>query len=233
MKKVIAIAIAAVIFSFTALCVSAASGSFVASPSGQRAPELISGEHTDSDCPANVIVTSYADRALLGTEGKAKMEAAYSSIASTSDLGDLSSAIDELAKDLGTESDVFMVSELFDVSYKDCDSHEPHEGKFKISLKPAVTENFAALIHYNGSKWEIVEGAEIKDGRLYFESETLSPFAIIVHDGNVKDNSNLPWIILLDVLIACAAVAVGVQTYKLIKKAKSNGAQNADGQNEQ
>lgn len=231
MKKILAIALFAVMFCCTALTAAAANGSFVASPSGQQAPVLVSGDHTDENCPAEIKIVSYADRDTLGEAGKAKIEAAYSSIASTADLGALSDSIVELADDLSIESDVFMISELFDVSYGNCDEHEPHDGKFVITIKPTVTENFAALLHYNGSAWEIVEDCELDNGELTFETETLSPFAIMVHDGTAEDNSNLPWIIVLDVLIAGAAVGTGVQAYRLIKKSKA--AEPAEGQSDE
>ena len=220
MKKLLAILFTAALLLSFAFSASAANGSFVSSPSNNQAPVLVSGKHTDADCKAEIEITAYADRALLGAAEKANLEAAYASIASAEDLGALSESIDKLADKLNVDSETLMVCDLFDVSY-DCDPHEQHDGEFKITIKPTVTENFAALIHYSGEKWEIVN-SKLADGEISFSVEDLSPFAIVVHDGTASEDESYVWLIILIIVLVIAAGVAGYAIYRYVKNKKAN-----------
>ena len=73
------------------------------------------------------------------------------------------------------------MSELFDISNSACEGHETH-GAFTITIKPTTTDNVAALLHYTEGAWEVLP-VEEQNGELTFETETLSPFAIMMHAG--------------------------------------------------
>ena len=191
----------------------AASGTFVSSPSANRAPTLIEASNASEDCEAEIQVMSYADRNKLGEEKKAKIEAAYNSIATTEDLATLDSAIGTLADKLGISSKKLLVSDLFDVSYSNCETHEDHE-EFTITVKPESVKNYAGLIHYTNDGWELVESSASSDGTITFTADDLSPFAIIVHDGSVNSGFQITDYIPLTQkqlkLIAAGIIAIAV-----------------------
>jgi hypothetical protein len=179
MKKILTISFVLIILMSTMLT-AFAGGSFVSSPSKNLAPELIEFQNASDACTAQIVITAYADRANLGEKADVLTEA-YAIIASAQDLGKVDADIADLAKELNIDSADFAVSELFDIRYINCDGHEVH-GEFTITIKPTSTENFAAMLHYTGSDWEVIEG-EVKDGEITFRADLFSPFAIMVHDG--------------------------------------------------
>ena len=192
MKKILTISFVLVILMSTMLT-AFAGGSFVSSPSKNLAPELIEFQNASDACTAQIVITAYADRATLGEKADVLTEA-YAIIVSAQDLGEVDADIADLAKELNVDSAGFAVSELFDVTYVDCDGHEVH-GEFTITIKPTSTENFAAMLHYNGTEWEVIE-SEVKDGEITFVAELFSPFAIMVHSDLPAASSNAtPWII--------------------------------------
>ena len=192
MKKILTISFVLVILMSTMLT-AFAGGSFVSSPSKNLAPELIEFQNASDACTAQIVITAYADRANLGEKADV-LTKAYAVIASAQDLGKVDADIADLAKELNVDSADFAVSELFDIRYINCDGHEVH-GEFTITIKPTSTENFAAMLHYTGSDWEVIEG-EVKDGEITFVAELFSPFAIIVHSDLPAASSNAtPWII--------------------------------------
>ncbi|MBR2929889.1 MAG: hypothetical protein IKC32_01545 [Clostridia bacterium] len=182
MKKILTLVFAMLMIA--SLGVSAMAQTFVSSPSGKEAPELVSFKTESEECTSVIKICSYSDRAELGEAGKAKIEEAYASIAGCDDLGKLNSELDALADEVGIASEVFAVSDLFDVYYVGCDDHEEH-GAFSIEIKPATIENFAAVMHYTDDGWDVVVAEPSEEGTLTFTVEELSPFAIVVHDGSV------------------------------------------------
>lgn len=230
MKKILTVAFVVLILCATAITTFAASGSFVSSPSGKLAPELIEASNASEKCEAEVKVCAYADRHTLGADAAAKLEAAYSSIVSTSDLGTLTNDVKELAALYSISSDKLSVSDLFDVYYTDCDDHDDH-GTFTIKLKFEVIQNFAGLLHYTANGWELVDCKLNADtGELTFTVDSLSPFAVIVHDGSAvmpveEKDDYIFWKVLLDVAIAGAAVTLGVLVYRRLKKPNTEAAE--------
>ena len=184
MKKLFAIALVTLTILLMVVPVAAEPGSFVSSPSGKAAPELVEVTCASEDCTAMLSICAYSDRDTLDAAAQAQLEAAYASITGTTDLGTLNEGIKALAEQIQITSDKLAVSDLFDISYTNCDSHDEH-GEFTITLNPSMLENYACLLRYNGSSWELVEFSEVsEDGEhLTFVTADLSPFAIVVHDG--------------------------------------------------
>ncbi|MBO5111531.1 MAG: hypothetical protein J6D21_12560 [Clostridia bacterium] len=218
MKKILTCVFAILMMAALTVTVFADPGSFVSSPSGISAPELVEYENSDKDCTAKIVICSYANRDSLSADRKAALEAAYNSIVNADDLSGLTSEIEKLAKKLQIETGVLAVSDLFDISYADCEAHEEH-GTFTITLKPHMLDNFAGLLHYKNSQWVLVEHAEVsEDGvHLTFEEDELSPFAIVVHDGTaVLDEDGFPWWLLILVVV----VVGGAVTFVVYDKKK-------------
>jgi len=194
MKKLLAVCFAALMIVSLSVASLAAPGGFVSSPSGNQAPVLIDSAIADDTCKAEVIVTAYAKRGDLSEDARKNIEAAYTSIVGTEDLGTLSDDIKEAAELLGINSTDFAVSDLFDISLTACEGHEAH-GAYEVKLEAATLKNFACLIHYVNGSWEMIEDAEIdENGYLVFTSVDFHSFAIVaVKDGvaiNPKEDVN-------------------------------------------
>ena len=225
MKKIIvALFVVVTAFAFT-LQAFAASGKFVSSPSGKAAPELVESTNENEACSAEVIICAYYDRDTLNDADKAKLEAAYASIVNASDLADLNGDLASLAESLQISSDKLSVSDLFNVGYSDCAEHDAH-GKFSVTIKPTVIDNFACLMQYDGSAWALVEDVLLDEetATLTFDMVDRAPYAIVVHDGSavipaVDDGGSALVGILVGVGLAVAAAAVVVfVVYKKKKK---------------
>ncbi len=215
MKKILTVALMALLAVVMTVSAFADPGAFVESPSGNAAPVLVEGKNMDEDCPAQLVIVSYSDRFTLSAEAVAALEAAYASVVGTTDLGTLNSDLDELAGTLSIGSEQLAVSDLFEVYYTDCDTHEDHK-EFVITVKPNTLENFAGILHYENGQWVLLE-SEVKDGELTFVTDSLSPFAIVVHDGTaVAPAAGFPgWAIAL---IVVAVVGIGVVVVLLLLK---------------
>ena len=205
MKKILA----AIFILVMSLCMTvtafAAPGAFVSSPSAIQAPELVDYSNSNSGCAAIVKVVAYADRSTLPTAAKETIETAYAEIVSSSDLGELNADLDAIAKNFGVNSTDFAVSDLFEVYYVGCDSHNAH-GSFTITIKPGVISNFVGLIHYTNSEWDFVEDVEIEDGELTFTVDSLSPFAIVVHNGSIVEPEKTSWFDIFLIILFCLIV---------------------------
>ena len=215
MKKIFVLMFVCLL-TFTLPLTAFASGAFVASPSAQRAPELVSAENASDACTARIVITSYADRASLGEAGAADMIAAYAEIAAATDLGTVTPALADLADELGIPSTDLAVSDLFDVSYADCDAHSAH-GAFTVTVKPVSTENACGILHYVDGEWELLS-CEVEDGEITFVADSLSPFAIVVHNG-LPDG--FPWALLIAIIVVVLVAAAVVVTVVLKKKKDS------------
>ena len=205
MKKILA----AIFILVMSLCMTvtafAAPGSFVSSPSAIQAPELVDYSNASSSCTAIVKVVAYADRSTLSAEGKETIETAYTQIVSTKDLGTLNADLAALAKNFGVDSTTFAVSDLFDITYSGCDTHSTHSS-FTITIKPGVISNFVGLIHYTNSGWELVKDVKLENGEMTFTVNSLSPFAIVVHNGSVVEPEKTSWFDILLIIIFCLIV---------------------------
>ena len=181
MKKVMAICLTLVMVMSLGIAAFAAPGSFISSPSMNKAPVLISYENESSDCTAKLILTAYADRKTLPENLCAMIEKAYDMIVGTDDLSTLNSGVADLAKDAGVKVTALSVSDLFDLRYVDCSNHDLH-GSFRIVIESETLENFVCLLHYYNGEWSIVDSAKVTNNGKYLEftAKEFSPFAIVV-----------------------------------------------------
>ena len=213
MKKLVALCLTIVMALSLSVSALAAPGAFVASPSGNTAPELVSFI-TPEDCEADMKVVSYADRHLLDAEIRLALEEAYKQIANVIENNDFSKTLKALAQEKGMAASELSVSDLFDISYYDCGDHEGHKG-FTITMKAETLENFIGILHMKDGTWE---NLEIKDWNkdaktVTFFVETLSPFAIVVDNGSgssTPPTGDSAMLMYLGVALVAAAALVVV-----------------------
>ena len=218
MKKVLVLCLTAVMIASMCVCAFADSGLFVKSPSKNTAPTIEKFETLSEDCEADLVVTSYADRANLSQDKKDLLEDIYDAIVAdnTEDFKDVFAAI---AADKKVDSKNLAVADLFDISSTDCDSHGEHKG-FSIELSTETLKNFVALLHHKNGKWEVVADAKVAaDGKtLTFTAESLSPFAIVVDStklpSDTSDNSNIALWVMLFSASALVVVLVALKKKK-------------------
>lgn len=219
MKKLLVICLSIIMVATMSITAFAAPGGFISSPSGKSAPELVEYSNEDENCTAKLKITAYSERDSLSDSLRETFEAAYNSIANTSDLTQLNSELSDIADKLNTSADNFAVSDFFDLNYSDCDLHEEH-GKFTIKLKADVLDNFVALMYFNGEEWVIVESAEVSSDNVYltFASQDLGPFAIVVDTStngsvtgsteNPQTGDSFPWIYVVFMGVSVLGLAV-------------------------
>lgn len=181
MKKFLACFLALVMAFTFSITVFAAPGSFVQSPSRNDGPTLVEGDNESEDCTAELVVTPYKDRKELPEKALNAIEEAYKIVSKCKDLTTLSSAFSSFVAGKGLKGVNLAVSDLFDVSYYNCDNHEFH-GYFRVKLSADTLKKFVGLLHYHNGEWEFVENARVlEDGEtLEFLIKDLSPFAIVV-----------------------------------------------------
>lgn len=220
MKKVLTIISIVLLLLCSGLSTFAAGGSFTASPGAKQAPELVDSENVaEEKCEAEVNVVAYADRDTLDAQERTKMEAAYQAIASTNDLGTLGYDVKALANSLNYSSDQFFVSDLFAVSYADCDAHMSHE--FVVTIEPASTKNYVGILRYANGVWMLLDDAVCEDGEITFSMDAPSPFAILVHDGGMHSGAQTGSFadgemkILAICLVCVSLIGIGIVVNKL------------------
>ena len=184
MKKILALLLTLVLALGISLSVSAEVGGFVSSPSTNRAPDVIDVEKPeDKDCVADVVVTPFGDRSDLPENLRQQMEEAYTIIASTKDISDLTNVVKKLAESQGIDVKNLAISDLFSVCTNGCTDHADH-GNFKLTLNPDAVKNFVCLLYYFDGQWRIVEDAKItSDGYLQFTEMGDAPYAVVVNTG--------------------------------------------------
>ena len=222
MKKILTVfmlSIIALSLTFSAFADDAA-GSFIQSPSANQAPELIAGGSDEHDCDQSLIITAYADRDGLSAEKKAELEAVYAKIKGTTNLTSVCADLKALAEKLGIPTTNLSVSDLFDIS----DAHADAEGTFDVVLTADTLENFVGLLHYNDGQFELVDNAKVeeRDGELHlvFSTDGLSPFAIVVDNGEVapvKDSSVIIGVLTV-ICIAEGAALVAILVKFIVNK---------------
>jgi len=189
MKKILVFVMAIIMSLTVSITAFAAPNGFAISPGANIAPELVEYDKESLDCLATLIITAYADRASLPADIRADLEKAYNDIVTANNLSDICAELVSVAQTLGIETKNLAVSELFDVSYFNCDDHDGHGG-FSLKIKSQSLQGFVGLLHKNGDAWELVKNATLDpDGiHLSFTVDSLSPFAIVVEtdDGSEK-----------------------------------------------
>ena len=224
MKKLLAVVLAVVLVMALSLTALAAPQGFVSSPSGTAAPEILEFSNSDEDCISKLTITPYGERNKLDEAGRKLMEDAYNKIINSSNLGELNKNLENLAKQLGITVNDLAVSDLFDISSKDCVSHDEH-GEFTIKLKDEDLKNFAGLMRYDGTHWHLVEGAKISaDGtHLTFTSKEIGTFAIVTKTGSSTvsppTGDNMSWVYYVVIAVVVAAMGVAFVAYKTKKRA--------------
>ncbi len=218
MKKVFVAILTAIMIA--SLSVSSFAASFVSSPSGNAAPTLVSFEFESDECDATLAVTAYSQRNTLSADGKTAIETAYTEIKSANDVSSLNADLAALAKSKEIKGTNLAVSDLFDVSYIGCDTHNGH-GKVTVKLSAETLKNFVGLLHYANGEWELVAGATVSGDEITFTVDSLSPFAIVVDNTPdsppTKDNGNVYLLAAIAVLSLAAAVVC-------FKKSRKEGA---------
>lgn len=222
MKKLLTVVIAIAMMLTMAITAFANPGSFVDSPSKNKAPELVEGTNKDAECDANIVVTAYGDRHLMSEDDRLDIEKAYNDVVNTTDLSTLNSALGELAKKLGVDAADFSVSDLFNVSITDCGSHNEH-GAFNVTLKADTLDNFICLLRYVDGAWQVVEGAKMTDDgkNIKFEESEFGPFAIVVYtgEGEITPPADVPVALIAGIAIAVVSAA-GIIFFIIWKKKK-------------
>lgn len=221
MKKLLVLLTACVML-FT-VSVAAANGGFVLSPPTNLAPEIVDSRVDSEDCVAVLVITPYIHRDTLDLEGVEELEEAYATIAANADLSKLTKDLTAKAEALGIPVTALAISDLFDISKKNCDpdEHEGH-GQFHITLSTDTSKNFVALIHYMNGEWTVVDNAKVEGTELTFSVGDFSPFAIVV---NTYGESDPPMTGDIYLISACAAVMAAsavafVAVYKKSKRAQ-------------
>ena len=215
MKKIFSILVLVLMVASFGVVSFAAQGGFVSSPSGKQAPILVSAENKSEACEATVKICAYADRATLGEDARLAMEAAYASIAAAQDVGTLSTSLKNEAATLGITTADLSVSELFDISMTE-DAHEGH-GAFDVVIKPTSVKNVVGVLHYTDGAWEYLDTTVGEEGEISFTTDSLSPFAIVVHSGTASAPTAIPreLIIGIGALVAVlVAIFVGIEVNK-------------------
>lgn len=185
MKKLAVLCLSIVILLSLSLTVFAAPGVFVSSPSGNPAPELVDAVNKTEGCTAQLKITPYSERDTLDEATRKKLEEAYAQIVDSLGNNDFSKILEKLAKENDMLVSGLSVSDLFDVSDYNCDDHEGHKG-FTVTIKSETIDGAIGLLHMNGDTWEIVSISDIDEesNTMTFYVEDLSPFAIVVDNGN-------------------------------------------------
>lgn len=220
MKKVFAICLALVMVLSLSVSVMAATNNFVDSPSNNRAPIIIDCENESEDCTATVVVTPFGDRDTLTEEQRKDFQDAYDQIVNSDNLNDLFNGLDSVITP-GTIVDNLVVSDLFNMHYNDCDTHNEH-GKFKIELSTETLKGFVGLVQYVDGKWQTITDAKVEDGKyLSFTVKELSTFAIVVDKSKAETTSPVTGAPTASYILwsSMAAVAfVGIASVVVIKK---------------
>ena len=223
MKKILTACLMLIMLVSMSTVAFAEAGGFVQSPSSNQAPELIAGENEAEDCVSQIIITSFSDREDLSEEHRTKLEEAYEAIMESAVLSELNEELEAIADEHGVEPSDFSVSDMFDISSTDCDSHDEH-GHFDIVLKADTLKNFVCLLHYYGGEWHIVPDAKVTGNgeHLEFTADEFSPFAIVVNTAQptVDEPANNIGAAIGGIVIAVVALILLL----LIAKKKKNNA---------
>ncbi len=222
MKKVLACILSLILV--VALSVSVMATGFVKSPVLNDAPDIKDFETeipVEANCNYDLEITPYEDRADLTPEAKQEIEKAYEDVKANADLTKLVPDLTKVAEDKKIEAENLAVSQLFDISEKECAIHNDH-GTITIHLT-ADLKNFVALLHKTDAGWVVVSSAKVTGtDTVSFSVDELSPFAIVVDateekNASTGDNANLALYISLMAVSAVALVVVVV-----VMKKKSN-----------
>lgn len=216
MKKVLVFCLALVMLLSVSVTAFAA-GSFIESPSNNKAPEIVDSENESEDCTAKLVVTPYSERDKLDDEQRKNIEKAYEIISTTDDLTKLNDELEKIAKEKEIDGKDLAVSDLFNIGFTGCDDHDNH-GDFKVKLNSETLDNFVALLGFDGNNWRVYKDVKVEKDGIVFLTDVPENFAIVVNTGAgspppTGDNSK----IYLWIMIA-AGSALAVVLLSLNKK---------------
>lgn len=209
MKKITAI-VMAVILAFSVSVIAFAKGGFIASPSGNKAPEIIEIIYEDGSCKPKIVVTPYAERYKLDEKRRTDLEAGYNEIAANKDLTKLCAALTGVANSKKIDPLNLAISDLFDVTAYHTRNDHIYCGSITLTLSSETLKNFVALIHRNSEtgEWEHIADAVYNEeaSTITFACRDFSPFAIVVDTkaSTVPETGELP----LQIIIPAAFVVV-------------------------
>lgn len=222
MKKVLAICLA-VVMVISAGVMAFAQGGFVSSPSGNKAPVIVTVTYGDGSCRPEIIITPYVDRETLEEYKEQAMIDAYNEILNCDNLGDLCAALITLAAELGRDVRDFAVSDLFDISAY---HNLPHDycGTITLTLNSETLTNFVGLLHRNSEGvWELIPDVVIDYDKntITFTVRDFSPFAIVV-DTAAEDAPNTGSSIYVPAIVMCvSAISLAAVLISLKKKQRA------------
>lgn len=225
MKKLTAIFMA-VILALSVSVIAFANGGFIASPSGNKAPEIIEIIYEDGSCKPEIVVTPYAERYKLDEKRRTDLEAGYNEIAANKDLTKICYALASFAKSKKIDALSLAVSDLFDVSAYHKDTAHDYCGKITIKLSAETLKNFAALIHRDPvtGKWEHIADAvyDSETNTVTFTVKNLSPFAVVVDTkaSTIPETGELPLQIIIPAAIVMVSAVSLAGVLVVLKKKK-------------
>ncbi len=222
MKKVLAICLALVIAVSAAMLVFAAPGGFVSSPSGNKAPVIITVSYEEGSCNPRVVITPYSERETL-EEKKEAMDEAYDEIAANKNLSGLCSELSSIAAAKNIPVSRLAVSDLFDVSLYHNGDHD-FCGTVTVKVGTETLKNFVALLHRDvDGTWEVVPGVivNVEEGTLTFSADKFSPYAIVVDTGSKDIPDTGANIYIPAIAMFVSAVSLVVVLFSMKKKQKA------------
>ncbi len=160
---------------------TAKAAEFFPSPTGGFAPEIKDFKNENEDCTALLKLTPFEKRDYLSEDARETFEEAYDSIASETDVTELSSDLEDLLEDLELDVTQVAVSEIFNLSFENCDDHDDHD-ESTVKLEINAADTFVALLQYVDEEWVLVENAKVNKTKntLTFDVTEFTPFAIVV-----------------------------------------------------
>ena len=217
MKKVLAILLA-IVMVVSAGIMAFAQGGFVSSPSGNKAPVIITVTYGDGSCRPEIIITPYVDKDDLEQYKEQAMIDAYNEILNCDNLGDLCKALISLATELGRNVRNFAISDLFDISAYHNASHD-FCGTVTLKLRSDTLKNFVGLIHRNSDGvWELIPNVVLdpEENTISFTVDNFSPFAVVVDTAaedapNTGSNIYVPAIVMCVSAVSLAAILISLK----------------------
>ncbi|MBE6770727.1 MAG: hypothetical protein E7547_01115 [Ruminococcaceae bacterium] len=222
MKKVLAICLA-VVMVISAGVMAFAQGGFVSSPSGNKAPVIVTVTYGDNSCRPEIIVTPYVDKETLEDYKEQALIDAYNEILNCDNLADLCSGLIALAAELGRNVRNFAISDLFDISAYHTLPHD-YCGTITLTLNSETLTNFVGLLHRNSEGvWELIPNVVVDydNNTITFTVNNFSPFAIVV-DTAAEDAPNTGSSIYIPAIVMCvSAVSLAAVLISLKKKQRA------------
>lgn len=219
MKKVLALCLVIAMLASLSIAAFAAPNGFVSSPSGGRRPPVIEKfDPVDDDCTADLIITPFGDKNQLSEDERKEMEDAYDDIVNADNLGDLNKELADAAKEQGIDPDDLAVGDLIHLGCSGCEDHEGHV-KFDVTLDAEGLDKLVGVIYRDeNGDWHWVDDAKVQDGKLHFTGDGYHPYAIIldntVVDEESSETSDTNTIIICIAVMVVTAAALAVVLIK-------------------